>query len=122
MISQVRAVGVGMAALVKLKYGDKERSTRLINNRLHIPTIKDMFGLSSVDVDGVAEPANDKGFTFTTYLAGSTLQISGDCATGLFNPIDVLCCHINTVILHAMLSKFKSPSEGHTGNLVQSIA
>lgn len=65
--SQVRVVGVGMAALVKLKYGEKERSTRLINNQLHIPTIKDMFGLSSVDVEGVAEPADDKGFTFQTY-------------------------------------------------------
>lgn len=69
-----------MAAVVKLKYGDTERSTRLVNNQLHIPTIKDMFGLGSVDVEGVAEPADDRGFTFATYLSGSTLHISGSPA------------------------------------------
>ncbi|KAL3140466.1 hypothetical protein ABBQ38_004725 [Trebouxia sp. C0009 RCD-2024] len=69
-----------MAAVVKLKYGDNERSIRLVNDQLHIPTIKDMFGLSSVDVDGVAEPADDRGFTFATYLSGSTLHISGSPA------------------------------------------
>lgn len=69
-----------MTAVVKLKYGDAERSTRLVNDQLHIPTIKDMFGLSSVDVDGVAEPADDRGFTFATYLSGSTLHISGSPA------------------------------------------
>ena len=58
-----------MAAVVKLKYGEIERSTRLVNNQLHIPTIKDMFGLGSVDVEGVAEPADDRGFTFATYLS-----------------------------------------------------
>lgn len=93
-----------MAALVKLKYGDQEDSTRLINNQLHIPTIQTMFGLSNVHVEGVAEPADDRGFTFATYLAGSTLQISGVCATGLFDPSVVLCCHVNTVLLHGMSS------------------
>lgn len=78
--SQLRAADVSMAAVVKLKYGDTERSTRLVNNQLHIPTIKDMFGLSSVDVEGVAEPADDRGFTFATYLSGSTLHISGSPA------------------------------------------
>ena len=76
----MRAADVNMAAVVKLKYGDTERSTRLVNDQLHIPTIKDMFGLSSVDVDGVAEPADDRGFTFATYLSGSTLHISGSPA------------------------------------------
>lgn len=78
--SQLRAADGSMAAVVKLKYGDTERSTRLVNNQLHIPTIKDMFGLSSVDVEGVAEPADDRGFTFATYLSGSTLHISGSPA------------------------------------------
>ena len=78
--SQLRAADVSMAAVVKLKYGDTERSTRLVNNQLHIPTIKDMFGLSSVDVEGVVEPADDRGFTFATYLSGSTLHISGSPA------------------------------------------
>ena len=78
--SQLRAADVSMAAVVKLKYGDTERSTRLVNNQLHIPTIKDMFGLSSVDVEGVAEPADDRGFTFATYLSGSTLHLSGSPA------------------------------------------
>lgn len=66
-----------MASVVRLKYGDIERSTRLVNNQLHIPTIKDMFALSSVDIDGVAEPADDRGFTFATYMSGSILDISG---------------------------------------------
>lgn len=69
-----------MATVVRLKYGDNERSTRLVNDQLHIPTVKDMFGLSSVDVEGVAEPADDRGFTFATYLSGSTLHISGSPA------------------------------------------
>lgn len=47
---------------------------------LHVPTIKDMFGLRSVDVDGMAEPADYTGFTFGTYLSGSTLHISGALA------------------------------------------
>lgn len=66
-----------MASVVRLKYGDAERSTRLVNNQLHIPTIKDMFGLSSVDIDGVAEPADDRGFTFASYMSGSVLEITG---------------------------------------------
>ena len=66
-----------MASVVRLRYGDNERSTRLVNNQLHIPTIKDMFALSSIDIDGVAEPADDRGFTFATYLSGSMLEISG---------------------------------------------
>lgn len=66
-----------MASVVRLRYGDNERSTRLVNNQLHIPTIKDMFALSSIDIDGVAEPADDRGFTFATYLSGSVLEISG---------------------------------------------
>jgi mannose-6-phosphate isomerase class I len=66
-----------MASVVRLKYGDIERSTRLVNNQLHIPTIKDMFALSSIDIDGVAEPADDRGFTFATYMSGSILDISG---------------------------------------------
>jgi len=36
-----------------------------------------MFALSSVDIDGVAEPADDRGFTFATYMSGSILDISG---------------------------------------------
>lgn len=79
-IAVALAADIRMAAVVKLKYGNAERSTRLVNNQLHIPTIKDMFGLSSVDVDGVAEPADDRGFTFATYLSGSTLHISGSPA------------------------------------------
>ena len=66
-----------MASVVRLKYGDTERSTRLVNNQLHIPTVKDMFGLSSVDIDGVAEPADDRGFTFASYMSGSILEITG---------------------------------------------
>ena len=66
-----------MASVVRLKYGEAERSTRLVNNQLHIPTIKDMFGLSSVDIDGVAEPADDRGFTFASYMSGSVLEITG---------------------------------------------
>ena len=62
-----------MASVVRLKYGEAERSTRLVNNQLH----KDMFGLSSVDIDGVAEPADDRGFTFASYMSGSVLEITG---------------------------------------------
>ena len=81
-----------MASVVRLKYGDTERSTRLVNNQLHIPTVKDMFGLSSVDIDGVAEPADDRGFTFASYMSGSILEISGTPAqaavlSGLVQPL-----------------------------------
>ena len=45
-------------------------------------------------MDGVAEPADDRGFTFVTYLAGSTLHIIGTPAqaAGVANSLDVLCC------------------------------
>ena len=67
-----------MGTVVKLKYGDAERSTRLVDGKLHLPTIKNVFQLGSVDVEGIAEPADATGFTFATYLSGSTLHISGD--------------------------------------------
>ena len=56
----MRAVGVGVAAVAKLKYGGSERALQLENRRVHLSTIKAMFGLSSVGVDGVAIPADDK--------------------------------------------------------------
>ena len=52
-------------------------------------------GLSNVDVDGVATPADDRGVTFATYLPGSTLQISGIPAAGLPTPLDILCCDVD---------------------------
>ena len=105
-----------MNGVVKLKYGDRERLTRLINNQLHIPTIKDMFGLSSVDVESIAEPADDRGFTFTTYLSGSTLQISGLLAAGLFHPLDLQSCIVDTVLLLAAVSRHNSSNESHSGS------
>lgn len=71
-LSQVRAVGV---AVVKLKGGDSEVPTRLVGYKLHIPTIKDFFGLSSVSVDGKAEPADDRGPVFTSYLTRTLADI-----------------------------------------------
>lgn len=69
---------------------------------LHIPSIKDMFGLSSVYMEGVYLPKDDRGFTYATYQPGDILQISG--AAGWFNPLDVLCCNFDTVLLLACLS------------------
>lgn len=110
-----------MTAVVKLKYGDAERSTRLVNDQLHIPTIKDMFGLSSVDVDGVAEPADDRGFTFATYLSGSTLHISGSPAqaavlsgmvhTAFYKNSRSLCWHLT------QHSKWQWPEDTYQGEL-----
>lgn len=105
----VPAVGVGINAVVKLKCWDSECNLQLVSGRLHIPTIKNMFGLSSVDVDGVATPADDRGFTFATYLPGSTLQISGMPAAGLSTPLDILCCTVGTVPLVLI-----SPHEGYS--------
>lgn len=104
-----------MPALVVLKYGDAQRSTRLVNNKLHIPTVEKAFGLSNVDVDGVIEPTDEGGFTFAMYQPGTTLQISGPPAAGLFNPLDVLCYIFDTVLLYAILSKVKSLNDGHSG-------
>ena len=73
----MQVADVNMATVVKLKYGDAERFTRLVNGQLHIPTIKDMFGLSRVDVDSITEPVDHRGFTFATYLSEKTLHISG---------------------------------------------
>ena len=84
-----------------------QRSTRLVNDKLHVPTVEKAFGLSSVDVDGIAEPTDDGGFTFATYQPGATLQISG-----LFTALDVLCCIVDTV-LYAILSKGKSLNNGY---------
>ena len=84
-----------MLTLVTLKYKAEEHSTRLVNQKLHIPTVKDTFGLSSVDVAGVAEATDNQGFTFATYEPGVTLQISGRPAAGLFTCYVVLltlCC------------------------------
>lgn len=86
----MRAVGVGMAAVVKLKYGDSERALQLVNRRVHLSTIQAIFGLSSVDMDRVAIPADDRGFTFMTYLSEGTFQLSGIPAAGLSNPCDML--------------------------------
>ena len=68
---------ISMAAVVKLQFGDMHRFTRLVNDQLHIPTVKELFDLNSIDVDGVVEPADARGFTFATYVPGSTLIISG---------------------------------------------
>ena len=73
---------ISMAGVVKLQFGEMHRFTRLVNDQLHIPTVKDLFDLSSIDVDGVAEPADARGFTFATYPTGSTLTISGTPAQG----------------------------------------
>lgn len=104
-----------MDAVVKLKCGDREGLTRLYNNQLHIPTIEGMFGLSSVDVEGIAEPTHDRGFTFMTYQSGSTLQISGIPAAGLFHPLGLLCCIVATVLLLAAVGRLESSNESHSG-------
>lgn len=101
----MRAVGFGTATVVKLKCGDSEVPTRLVDHKLHIPTVKDLFGLSSVLVDGVAEPADDRGLPFTTYLSGNILQISGTPTAGWFIPLDVLCYSADTVLLCAYLKQ-----------------
>lgn len=54
---------------MKLKYGASEGALQLENSRVHLSTIKAMFGLSNVGVDGAATPADDRGFTFVTYLS-----------------------------------------------------
>lgn len=66
-----------MNAVVKLKYGDEERPMWLVNNKLHIPSVKDMFGLSRVGVGGAYLPTDGSGLSFATYQSGDTLQISG---------------------------------------------
>ena len=71
-----------MASVVKLQFGEMHRFTRLVNDQLHIPTVKELFDLSSIDVDGVVEPADARGFTFATYVPGSTLIISGSPSQG----------------------------------------
>lgn len=48
-------------------------------------------------VEGIAELANDRGFTFTMYQSGNSLHISEGPAAGLFNPLDVLSCFVDTV-------------------------
>ena len=88
-----------MLDLVILKYKAEEHPTRLVNKKLHIPIVKDTFGLSSVDVAGVAEATDNQGFTFATYQPGATLQISGRPAVGLFSSLHVLCCDVDTVLL-----------------------
>lgn len=88
-----------MLDLVILKYKAKEQSTRLVNKKLHIPTVKDTFGLSSVNVAGVAEATDNQGLTYTTYQPGATLQISGRPAAGLFSSLHVLCCVVDIVLL-----------------------
>lgn len=35
---------------------------QLVFDWLHVPTIKDLFGLSSVNVEGIAEPTDTRGF------------------------------------------------------------
>lgn len=73
---------ISMAPVVKLQFGDVHRFTRLVNDRLHIPTVRQLFDLNSIDVDGIVEPADDRGFTFTSYPVGSTLNISGTPSQG----------------------------------------
>ena len=81
-----------MSALVMLEYEDVQHSARLVNDKLHIPTVKRWFGLSSVMVDDIAEPTDNGGFTFATYLPGNTLRISGRPAAGVSNPFAMWHC------------------------------
>ena len=69
--------GCYMASIVTLKFGAVTETTDLIEGRLHIPTIKDIFALRVVQIDGICRSVNSEGFTYATFNTGDTLNISG---------------------------------------------
>lgn len=100
-LSQVRVVERRYGRCVTLKHGDREVPAELVAYKLHVPSVKDFFGLGSLLVDGRLVATDEKGFTFKTYLSGATMQITGTPIAGLLTSVDMLCCSVVTVVFHS---------------------
>lgn len=50
---------------------------QLIEGRLHIPTIKEFFGLNVVRINEVVYPVDGQGFTYSTFQPGDSYRLAG---------------------------------------------
>ena len=81
-----------MALPVILQYNDCQEEFQLVDKRLHIPTVERVFGLWNAKVDGAIQSADERGFTFGTYMPGSMHEITGTAALPGMQALQPVLC------------------------------
>lgn len=56
--------------------GCEERLT-IYDGRIHLPALKETFGLATVKINGRIEPVDEREFTITRYSPHTTVRITG---------------------------------------------
>ena len=72
--------------MVQLRYGAQQEDLALLQGKVHLPSVRQMFSLQTVELNGRIEPADANGLTYSTFTETELIVVTGTAGEKLTVP------------------------------------